>query len=261
MVDWSPVDDALSRSADSGRVVDLWWRDDDLATDTPALGRLFSLAGRFDLPLALAVIPARIEPSLVARIEDEPSAAVLVHGLRHVSHARPSAKKAEFGPDRPLEQLAADAAEGLRSAWMAFGANLRPVLVPPWNRIAPDLVPLLPGLGYRGLSTFKHRTARQPVPGLVEANTHLDPIDWHGTRGLRDPQRLVAELGELIARRAEGATDEPIGLLTHHLVHDQAVWDFCAALLERLSSSAAVRYPFVDEIFSVQGMRGAAEPR
>jgi hypothetical protein len=87
---------------------------------------------------------------------------------------------------------------------------------------------LLAGSGYAGISAFGRRKAVHPGPGLVQVNTHLDPIDWHGTRVLIDPGRLIAMTAEAIA------LDEPIGLLTHHLVHDEAVWRFCQAFLERL---------------------------
>jgi hypothetical protein len=34
----------------------------------------------------------------------------------------------------------------------------------------------------------------------------------------------------------------PIGLLTHHLVADEAVWAFCEAVLDILASHPAVRF-------------------
>jgi hypothetical protein len=57
----------------------------------------------------------------------------------------------------------------LGTGWMAlerlFGSRVLPVLVPPWNRIAPGLVPALPEIGYRGLSTFGIRGGFRPYPG------------------------------------------------------------------------------------------------
>ena len=46
----------------------------------------------------------------------------------------------------------------------------------------------------------------------------------------------MARLAAAIAARLDGDADadEPIGLLTHHLIHDEAVWRFCEALLDRL---------------------------
>ena len=46
-----------------------------------------------------------------------------------------------------------------------FGARPLPVLVPPWNRIAPALVPTLPEIGFAGLSTFGARRAHASGEG------------------------------------------------------------------------------------------------
>lgn len=75
-----------------------------------------------------------------------------------------------------------------------------------------------------------------PAPGLEQINTHLDPIDWRGTRGLVAPDKLVAQTTDLLRDRREGRTDnaEPFGILTHHLVHDPDIWIFTEALLRRL---------------------------
>lgn len=239
-LDWSPLDEALRRR---GAPLDLWWRDDDAARDTPALRRLLALRASHGPPLALAAVPALLEPSLLDALKGEPAVAALVHGLAHRNHAPESAKRAELGPHRSLPAIEADAAEGLALARAGLGPRLLPVLVPPWNRIAPDLVPRLPGLGYRGLSTYGPRRA---VPGLAVANAHLDPVDWRGSRGLAEPGGLIARLSGLAAE----SPGEPIGLLTHHLVHDEAVWGFLDALLERLAATGAVRYPSVGEVFS-----------
>ncbi|HEX8167675.1 MAG TPA: glycosyltransferase [Beijerinckiaceae bacterium] len=249
--DWSPLDDALRRAADEGVAIPVWWRDDDAVAHTPALDRLFGLSKAFGVPVALAAIPGRIEPSLAQRLAEEPDAAVLVHGMSHANHARAGEKKAEFGPGRPAATLAAEAAAALEAARAALGEKkLVPVFVPPWNRLAPELVARLPALGYRGLSTFGPRPAREPAPGLVQVNTHVDPIDWRGTRGLLAPEVLVRQLAAAVSVCVDGRHNmEPIGLLTHHLIHDEPLWAYCAALLERLARHPNLRYPSVEDLF------------
>ena len=97
------------------------------------------------------------------------------------------------------------------------------MLVPPWNRIADDLVGSLPAIGFTGLSTFGHEK-----PAAIQMiNTHVDLIDWKGTRGGRAADSLLGEFIENIC-----ATEKPIGFLTHHLVHDEAAWHFMEILFE-----------------------------
>jgi hypothetical protein len=101
-------------------------------------------------------------------------------------------------------------------------------------------VRLLPACGYRGLSTFGARSLARPAPGLTQVNTHIDPIDWHGSRSLRDVSRLIAEIAGAVARRAAtSGPGEPLGILTHHIAHDEAIWSFCEALLEELDRQSA----------------------
>lgn len=239
-LDWSPLDQALSRARDRGHPVQLWWRDDDAVADTPALDRLLSLSRRTEAGIALAVIPERIGTSLAERLQTEDQAFALVHGWSHSNHAPPGEKKAEFGAHRPLDLMAGEAAKALQLAQERLGDKLLPVLVPPWNRVAPDLLQKLPLAGYRGISTFTDRKTAFPATGLRRVNTHVDPIDWHGTRSLLDPSLIIASLAGAIERRASGHADpdEPVGFLTHHLVHDDVIWTFCEALMVRLAAQA-----------------------
>ena len=249
-LEWRTLEDALSRAAERGAALPFWWRDDDAVAHTPRLDRLLALARDFDIPIALAAIPARVEPSLAARLAEEPLARVLVHGLAHANHAPRDAKKAEFGSHRLLPRLVEDAREGLRLARRPFGDRLVPVFVPPWNRIALDLVERLPGIGYRGLSSFGERRTPEPARGLTQVNTHIDPIAWHEGRRLRDTEALVTELARAVTARAGSHADpEPIGVLTHHLAHDEPVWRFCEELLSRLAEHSSVRFLDADAMF------------
>ncbi len=235
--DWSPVKQALERAKDNDCPVGLWWRDDDAVADTPQLDRLLSLVSRAKAGIALAVIPRKIEPSLGMRLKGEHTAFALVHGWAHGNHAPLDQKKAEFGAHRRIDVMAREAERGLHLARERLGSRLLPVFVPPWNRISPQLAQHLPGAGFIGLSTFNDRKAASPAPGLLQVNTHIDPIDWRGTRSLADPALLIDSLASAIDRRIKGEADrdEPIGLLTHHLVHDEAIWSFCEQLLMQLA--------------------------
>ncbi|KAB0269746.1 glycosyltransferase [Microvirga brassicacearum] len=251
-IDWSPLDTAIDRSRDRCHEPVMWWRDDDAVRETPQLDRLLQLANRYKAGLAVAAVPRRVEPSLERALRDEERVSILVHGYTHANHAPTGKKKAEFDAERDLDAMEAEVRTGLRDLGRVFGDRLLRVLVPPWNRIPPALLPRLAGAGYVGLSTFRDRPAPQPAPGLVQINTHIDPIEWHGTRSLGNVPALVAALAGAIDRRASPVGDgEPIGLLTHHLVHDECIWAFCEELLLFLARKqlhfAPVRKLFCDK--------------
>lgn len=238
---------ALDAAGERNITIPLLWRDDDAVTATPALDRLLGLAKAHAVALLLAAIPAGIEPALARRLERAPDVSVAVHGLAHRNHAPPGAKPAEFGADRPLAECVADAAAGLRIARERVpDAHLLPIFVPPWNRFAPALAAALPDLGYRGLSAVPG----PPIRGLCRVDATLDPIAWRGSRSLRDPETMIGSLAEDITRRPE----RPIGLLTHHLVHDEAVWDFVDALLTMLLKHPAVEVLHPRRVFDRAAM-------
>lgn len=228
----------LDRWAEAGRVAHLWWRDDDAVSDTPALARLRATTG--NLPVGLAVVPAQADGSLVRAVGRWPTAEVLCHGYAHRNWAPPDRRKAELGADRSPESVLDEIDVGRDRLVRLLAERVLPVLVPPWNRIDPNLLPALPGRGWRGLSTFGDRRPDRSIAGLIAVNTHVDIMDWskRAGRGVEDVDEAVAAC--LRARRT-GSSDpaEPIGILSHHLVHDATAWDSCAGLVAVVSAHPA----------------------
>ena len=233
-MDWSDLYDELDAWHDEGRVASLWWRDDDATSPTPALDRLTGLAGDHGVTVGLAVIPALVRPDLAPWLEPV-RAEVLQHGWAHRSHAMDGEKKAELGCHRAAGVVTAELSVGLAKLRALIDDRCLPVLVPPWNRIDPDLVPGLPDAGFRGLSTFGPRRAADPAPGLRQTNCHVDVVDWRGGRGFIGSHRAIAAtVAHLAARRSQSVDPtEPTGLLTHHAMHEESTWTFIARLIER----------------------------
>jgi hypothetical protein len=243
--------DALARECDawaeSGRRVELWWRDDDAVADTPALRRLIGIAA---VPLSLAVIPAGLDPSLPALLKIHGSVSVLQHGFDHKNRAPAGAKKSEFPGSRSWQGVADDLERGRERLATAFGEQFIPALTPPWNRIDPGHASRLPDLAYRGLTTY---LARKPgkSAGFTQVNTHVDVIDWHGTRGFLGLAATLALLvGHLAAKRLGKADPaEPTGLLTHHLVHDTETWEFLGALPDWCAKRPNINWRSAADLF------------
>ncbi|MEO9466047.1 polysaccharide deacetylase family protein [Sulfitobacter pontiacus] len=239
-VDWANLDAELAIWRAEGLHLPIWWRDDDAIAPTPALDRLAALAEDLTLPVHIAVIPKHAEPALAAYSKDRPLIRPLVHGWQHISHAPAAAKKAEFGHPRP--DAAHELAQALNRMQQLFGDELLSIFVPPWNRLDDGLLPVLADAGYVGVSTYLPRNNRIAAPGLVQINTHIDPIFWRGSRSLVPPDTLIAHITKLLQDRRKGLTDpqEPLGFLTHHLVHDEDIWGFTHACLARLLDGGAV---------------------
>lgn len=250
MSDWQTLADEADRWAARAAPAEIWWRDDDAADTGPALERLLGLHRASGVPLALAVVPAQATAALAARLADEPGIDVLQHGYAHANHAPPPDKKMELGLHRPAMFVLGELGTGRMALERLFGARPLPVLVPPWNRIAPPLVPTLPEMGFRGLSTYGPRTRVFPVRGLRAVNTHVDLVDWKTRRFVGTDAALAALAGALARARDSG---EPVGILSHHLAMDAEAWDFLGQLWDKTASMPGLRMRSAGELFPATG--------
>ena len=253
---WDALMGELDAWAEVGLTANFWWRDDDAAEHIPALDRLLNLCAQSDVPLALAVIPANATKGLRDRLADENNVSVLQHGYSHKDFSDGKGRKIELDDSRPAEYVIADLAMG-GQALEKFAYRL-PVLVPPWNRIAPHIVPFLPEIGIRGLSTFGVRTRVTFMGGMRLNNVHADVIDWRGkrtgvARGFLGADSIIGDIREhLIARRTgEADAQEATGLMTHHADMNDAMFDFVAEFLTRTRAHPAVVWQSATEVFSI----------
>lgn len=245
-VEWSDLERALD--ALEGPPAAFWLRDDDAVADTRELRRLGAWAEKYSTELLLAVIPALIEDTLESALRNFPHFRPCVHGWAHKNHAPPEQKKQELGTHRSVDLLLAELSKGLSAITDVSGGQDLPVLVPPWNRIDGRVVEALPDLGYAGLSVFEDRFTENPPAGLVVGNTHLDVIDWRGTRGCKPEYEMLDDLISLLSSRA--AAGEPIGVLTHHLVHDEPVWAFLDKLGGLITAHPKAKWVRPETVFA-----------
>jgi len=221
--------DTLDSFASRGVAAEFWLRDDDATEPTPALDHLLALSDRHAVPMTLAVIPEPTGEALAKKLESAEKIDVVVHGWAHRNHAGPEEKKRELGLHRRKDVVLGELQAGFEKLKNLHPNRFVPMLVPPWNRIDAEIVEGLPALGYRALSVYgPEKTA--PLPLL---NTHVDIIDWRGTRGGKDHDLLFAETAERMVMAEQGA--RTTGILTHHLDHDETAWAF----LDRLFSLTA----------------------
>lgn len=252
---WADLDCELNQWIRLGRRATFWWRDDDAVSSTPALVRLLDLARAQGVRVALAVIPAKAVPDLFALLAQRPEAVVVQHGYAHANHAPRDRKKAELGSDRPAGSVLDELALGKALLDRATGGRALPVLVPPWNRIDARVAGGLARIGLRGLSTSKPRRAARDATGLAHANIHVDPIDWAALRagagGFAGESAALGAVVRHLADRRLGRADaeEPTGLLTHHLVMDEATWRFVRRFVETTCTHRGAAWLAPDRVF------------
>ena len=197
-----------------------WLRDDDAVEPTPALERLIEFVSRHQVPVLLATVPARATRSLAERLVREPLVTPCQHGFAHHNNAAEGSPSMELGGTRPAEEIISELAAGRERMLDLFGDRLSGILVPPWNRIAPEVAGRLEELGFTGLSTWSWQRKGTHLP---ELNTQVDLMDWAGGHHGRD---IAWTAGELLRRLAQAREKggAPLGILAHHLVHDELAW-------------------------------------
>ncbi len=238
----SSVFDGLIRELDrwqaEGIEAAIWWRDDDAVDPSPALDRLLAIGRQFDCPVLIAVIPVRATEALAAQLAEYDLVTACQHGYVHRNHALPHAKKTELidtGPARSVDQVIHELRQGRQRLQKLFGSRLSTILVPPWNRMSDGVAARVHEAGAGALSGFGWGHFASALPQL---NTHVDLIDWRGGRGGKAAAVVAAETTAAL-QAARDRHSRHIGLLTHHLVHDEAAWHALAAILQVLTAHPA----------------------
>ncbi|WP_137157794.1 polysaccharide deacetylase family protein [Rhizobium sp. FKL33] len=236
MSTWTALNDELSVWADAGRVAPFWLRDDDAVEPTPALEQLIALTADRGVPATLAVIPEHTGEALAESLSGAPVLSVAVHGWSHRSYALSGEKNQELGSHRPLSNVLGELSAGLDKLRILYPERNVSMLVPPWNRISPEIVTELGRLGFESLSVF----GPEKSAAVRLINTHVDLMDWHGTRGGREDAPLLAEIIARLKTIRDG--DGVMGFLSHHLVHDEKAWSFLARLIETVDRHAGAAW-------------------
>jgi hypothetical protein len=234
---WNDLSDELDRWTAHGRVATLWWRDDDAVEMTPALRRALDLSEHHQVPIHLSVIPACIVSTFSTELDTNPRISVLEHGYKHA--------EGELYGDRPTERVLEELIHGREILRAAFSKQFVPVLVPPWNLIREDFIPLISQAGLSALSSDGQRPSRFAVPGVMVFNTHSGPFEWeNGIPRFAGTSGALSSVIEHLRARRSGSADleEPTGFCTHHLRNDEATWEFLDQLLARTSAHPAAKW-------------------
>lgn len=223
MFGWALVEAELGRWAKAGKRPQFWWRDDDAGAVTPALERLAACAATAGAPLSLAVIPDRAEAGLALYLNERPWISVMQHGVDHRNDCL-SGQPSQFA-----EQVTSAAvSRRLVRGWgrLAMFDSRLPVYVPPWNALGANVTSALPAAGLRAVSAWNGPA------GPERLDVHLDLMRWRAGARFAGEARFLSRLRHALkVRRLGGLWEEPIGLLTHHLDHDEAAWRFLDAFL------------------------------
>lgn len=239
----------------NGMVAELWWRDDDAVEPTVELDRLMGISDRHGVACGLSVVPARIGEPLRKSVSGAGNVWVLQHGYAHADHSPNGTEPWELGLHRPKSVVLDELRQGMVRLTQLFKERFVPVLVPPWGRIDSELLPYLPVMGFRGLSSLYREQRPVPPGGLRFADAHCNVLDWSNKPDVRfaGAEKCAQELARHLREKRTGEADdtEPTGMLTHHLAMDAAAWAFVETLFELTVDHPSARWLSPAEIWTL----------
>ncbi len=242
MADWHDLNNELGKWHQCDRAATFWWRDDDACLLTPQLQQLVEIADKAEVPIHLAVIPARLTEETTRYLLSSPNTAILQHGYAHIDHAPKGEGSWELGDHRPLETVVEELTRGFEILDAAFGKKFLPVLVPPWTRFSDKLHPMLGQIGFKAYSAEGIREPDHDSDGIKTIHAHCDPIRWKQNARFKGTDRVLDDFVGHLQKRRHGHCDssEPTGLCTHHMDHSPELWQFIGQLLKHTKPHPAV---------------------
>lgn len=192
----------------------LFIRNDDVWRLDQKFCFFFDQAVGHELPVVHAVIPGKMEKSLIRFLcrakERMPRLLDIVqHGWVHADHSPDAGTKYEFGPSRAYEAQREDIRQGMKKMRQAFGEHFTPAFVPPYHGYDERTIRVLHEEGFRVFSAGASRPGVKKhfleMPAQVSFSRYEE-----GRRGIHHAMELVGNLARGIHRR-------PLtGVVTHH---------------------------------------------
>lgn len=210
----------LARWTKLGKTPAIWWRDDDAREATSQLDRLLRV--RDGLPISLAVVPDGDLEGLASILRAAPEVSISQHGMDHVNRLSDGSRRSEYLDDATQAQVS-DCVRGSRKRLEEAG--FQPAFYTPcWNVFDERLLRAVKAANY---TTYSAGIFGRPTPELGHIGAGLDVLRWKRAPRFRGRARIFKELRrQLRMRRRSQDFQEPVGLLTHHLVHDEPTWRF-----------------------------------
>lgn len=232
---------ALAQAQATGKIVNIFFRDDDVDEDEASLRRLLNIFAARRVPIVLGVIPAQLTENGISLLKQFPAVAEIVqHGWQHTNHES-TGRKCEFGASRNFAEQCDDIARGQARMNEVFGENWFPAFIPPWNRCTRDTHEALNKLGFRVLSTLRGKDLSEDFRGQKIPVT-LDIYEWRDAAKCKTEVEIFRTLTEQITH------DFPIGIMLHHKVMSDEAFAILEKLLDELMRFSNVRFQTLESL-------------
>ncbi len=218
--------------------VKVFFRADDIGVPGRQFSWLMELFSKFEVPLALAVVPVWITQKRWEIIRETTSSHAALwcwhqHGWRHANHEI-KGKKQEFGPHRSIDALKYDLMRGNNRLESILGDDYFKAFTPPWNRCGQACLDLLKAEGYHFIS--RSRGAHPAASGgLIDIQVNVDPYTLKAPDPYKGWEKLFGEL-------EKGISEGLCGIMIHHQRMNQNAFSFLEILIKILINTSHVQF-------------------
>jgi hypothetical protein len=242
----------IPRLKREGRLLEFWWRDDDLADGDDRLPAFIEVSRQLGIAPLVAVVPGLRTAAAVLAADMPAGWSFAQHGWKHLNHDPAGQGNSEFGELRPPADVHADLVRGREIMMDQFADRYLDVFVPPWYRFADNHETLINTVGYRGFSGGGLRVRANLAPDVIQAGSHVDLLEWSpdGSAVLCPPDKLKRRLNQPLRQRGvTGSRNVRVGVLSHHRVTPDAIWDYFSRFVEKSRTYDIVRWIDPRDVF------------
>lgn len=245
---WRADLDSAAASLGGEQLPPIVFRADDIGVSGQAFVGLCKLFRHYQIPLAMAVVPAWLSNARQDRLfnaapMDEELWSWHQHGWRHVNWQR-SGRKCEFGADRSQDRQYEDILQGRQKMERIFGRYFVPVFTPPWGSLSVATFKILHKLRFRGISLAA------PLPPGVKLPVHFHCLPGRLVLHARRPKSPEEDLADLLREfSALSKHTGPSTIIIHHQRMTSFAFEFLDHLLYNLKYVIKARFISLQEMF------------
>lgn len=210
----------LEKINNEGIKPSLWFRDDDIITDSPNF-RMISKIAEWDFPIVFGVVPYRMKFSdadlnIISKLS--PNIFFAVHGFNHANRSE-TQRPTEYPSSIQNKQVERELRYGLQKLNSYFPERSIAMFIPPWNNIDESHIATVKESGFKVISGSDDVIIERGASEIDLLPTNLDILNYGNDiwYPLKSEEALDEELFQILTKwYALKNFDTPIGLLSHH---------------------------------------------
>lgn len=241
---WSEFGELLCKLEEEKRLVNIWFRDDDMGACIPEAKGVLDLFDELEIPVLLSVIPGAMKEQTAEWIRGSKTAWVGQHGLFHQDNSITEGLVTEFDDalwdvDTMVEKIM----EYKTKLQQDFGKQFNNSFIAPWNVLNPTLEEAISRCGFDFISNGG--VDKFNSYHIYELNTRVDMVNWDVKHAYAGEEYFFGQLFSALKEDMDAPEREiEIGVLSHQWAIKEDGFEFLWKFTEFLRKFSGVNMDF-----------------